>query len=135
MDVNDFLRVRSGPSTSYAISAYLKPKDKVEILEQKTVGSNVWGRIDQGWVSMDYIILDRAPEQTEPEPNVPQQPESVIKTVIADCLRIRSGAGTGYAVVGYLYTGAKVEILETQQVGSATWGKTAQGWISMDYVR
>ena len=135
VDVNDFLRVRSGPSTSYAISAYLKPKDKVEILEQKTVGSTVWGRIDQGWVSMDYIILDRAPEQTEPEPNVPQQPESVIKTVIADCLRIRSGAGTGYAVVGYLYTGAKVEILETQQVGSTTWGKTAQGWISMDYVR
>ena len=34
-NVNDFLRIRSGPGTSYSVAGYLKPKQKVEILEQK----------------------------------------------------------------------------------------------------
>ena len=46
--VNDFLRVRSGPGTSYAIAGYLSNNTAVEILEQKTVGSTRWGRIDKG---------------------------------------------------------------------------------------
>ena len=37
--------------------------------------------------------------------------------------------------LGYLYEGAKVQILETKKVGSATWGKVSKGWISMDYVK
>ena len=57
------------------------------------------------------------------------------KTVIADCLLIRSGAGTGYKIVGYLYYGAKVEITETTTAGGLTWGKTAKGWICTNYVK
>ena len=53
--VNEFLRVRQGPSTGYAEVARLKPNDRVEILEQKVVGATVWGRISQGWISMDYV--------------------------------------------------------------------------------
>ena len=73
---------------------------------------------------MDYVILD------EPE----EEPESVIKTVIADCLRVRSEASTTSAIVGYLYAGTKVEILETKTVNGVQWGRISKGWISMDYV-
>ena len=135
VQVNDFLRVRSGPSTSYAVAGYLSAGEKVEILEQKTVGGMKWGRISKGWISMDYIKLNTAasaPAQPAPEQN---QPQTVTKTVIADCLRIRSEAGTGYAVVGYLYNGSKVEILETKVVNGVTWGRVSKGWISMDYVK
>lgn len=145
--VNDFLRIRTGPSTSYAIAGYLSPNERVEILEQKTVGATTWGRISKGWISMDYVELDKAaaqqPENTTPsQPNTPSQPETstpeqnqpVTKTVIADCLRIRSGAGTNHEIVGYLYTGAKVEILETKDVNGTAWGRISNGWISMDYV-
>ena len=52
--VNDVLRVRSGPSTAYSIAGYLNNGDRVEILEQKIVGSMVWGRISNGWISLDY---------------------------------------------------------------------------------
>lgn len=123
--VNDYLRIRTGPGTSYAIAGFLSKDAEVKILEQKTVGSTVWGKIDKGWISLDYVVLD---DQKAAD-------AKVIKTVTADCLRIRSAAGTGNTIVGYLYTGAKVEILETKTVNGTQWGKIANGWISMDYVK
>ncbi|MBO5867934.1 MAG: SH3 domain-containing protein [Oscillospiraceae bacterium] len=125
IDVNDFLRIRTGPGTSYAIAGFLAKDAKVTILEQKTVGSTTWGKIYKGWISMDYVILDNQ----KPADN------KVMKTVTADCLRVRSNAGTGYTIVDYLYEGTKVEILETKLVGNTQWGRIAQGWISMDYVK
>ena len=123
--VSDVLRVRKGAGTSYAVVSYLKNGDKVEILEQKKVGNTTWGRISQGWISLDYVVLNNT-AQTNP---------SATKTVTADTLRIRSAAGTGNKIVGYLYKGAKVTILETKKVGTTTWGKISNGWISMDYVK
>lgn len=124
--VKDQLRIRTGPSTSYAIAGYLSDGTKVEITERKTVGSTVWGKVAKGWISLDYVVLDEQ-ETTEQK--------TVTKTVTADCLRIRSAAGTANKIVGYLYKDAKVEILETKKVGTTTWGRTAKGWISMDYVK
>lgn len=128
INVNQFLRIRRGPSTSYAIAGYLGPKDRVQILEQQSVGGTTWGRIEQGWISLDYVILDGAASSAP-------QPAVQTKTVVADCLRVRSDAGTGHSIVGYLYNGAKVEILQTTVVGNTTWGKIKNGWISLDYVR
>ncbi len=130
VNVNEFLRIRSGPSTSYAVAGYLGPKDRVQILEQKQVGATVWGRIDRGWISLDYVILDGSNNSSS---NSTQSTAS--KTVIADCLRVRSAAGTNNTIVGYLYTGAKVEILETTTVGATPWGRIKNGWISLDYVK
>lgn len=121
--VSDYLRIRTGPGTSYAIAGYLANNTSVEILEQKTVGSTQWGRIDKGWISLDYVVLDG------------QSSTAVTKTVTADCLRIRSNAGTSHSIVGYLYSGAKVEILETKSVNGTQWGRTEKGWISLDYVK
>ena len=125
--VGDFLRIRSGPGTQYDTVGYLANLSKVEITEQKTVEGMTWGKISNGWISMTYVELEKKPVQT--------QPQKVVKTVTADCLRLRSGPGTSYEVVGYLYTGAKVEILQTQTAGGTAWGKTAKGWLSMDYVK
>ena len=51
----DVLRVRSGPGTSYDVAARLHKGTKVTILETKTVNGVLWGRISQGWISMDYV--------------------------------------------------------------------------------
>ena len=55
-------------------------------------------------------------------------------TITGNELRVRSGAGTSYKIVGVLYNGAKVEILETKTVNGTQWGRIAKGWICMDYV-
>ena len=47
-------------------------------------------------------------------------------------VNVRTGPGTGYATNGKLLTGTVVDILET--ANARKWGRTAQGWICMDYV-
>ena len=130
VNVNEFLRIRTGPSTSYSVAGYLGPKDRVEILERKTVNGTVWGRISKGWISLDYVILDNQSSDSGAANTQPQTGK-----VTADCLRIRSAAGTSNKVVGYLYEGAKVTILERKTVSGVVWGRISKGWISLDYVK
>ena len=137
--VNDYLRVRKGPSTGYEEVARLKANERVEILEQKVVGATVWGRISVGWISLDYVKLD-SDNSTDTGGNTgTTTPAPTGKTgIIANCsewVRIRSGAGTSYAIAGYYYPGDKVTVTEEKTVGSVRWGKTEKGWVSMDYVK
>ncbi len=130
INVNEWLRVRSGPGTGYSVVEYLHPKDRVEILERKTVGSMVWARIANGWISMDYVILDQGSSSGG------AQPSGAVTGVITNCsqLRIRSGPSTQYSIVGYLDGGTTVTITDRTTTGSMVWGKISDGWISMDYV-
>ena len=114
----DLLRIRKGPGTNYAVVGYLSSETKVTILEIE--GS--WGRIDEGWISMDYVDLDREDENSA---------DTWTGIVTADCLNVREGAGTNYKIVGRIYEGAKVTILETK----GSWGRISTGWISLDYVK
>lgn len=143
---SDGLRVRSGAGTDHSIVGFLSYNERVEILDKKTVGSSTWGRISTGWICLDYVRLDGSgtatpPAETKPsEPEAPKEPDASapsgeMGTVTGDELRIRSGAGTSYSVVGYLNAGDRVEILETKASGGMTWGKVSNGWISMSYVK
>ena len=121
-----YLNVRNGAGMDYSVVGYLYSGDQVTVTEQKTVGSVTWGKTAKGWVSMAYIKVGEA---------APSAPQSQTVTVTANCLNIRKTAGTDSAIVGYLNYGAKVAILETTTVGSTSWGRTANGWISMQYVK
>lgn len=149
---NGGLALRKGPGTGYDCIRYLDNGSKVTITEQKTVGSMTWGKTGEGWISMSYVVLDKAeakPEATTPETTVPETtvpettaPETTVPgngpvtgTVKADGgLNVRSGPGTNYDYVWYLSNGQKVTITERQTVGDMTWGKTSHGWVSMKYV-
>jgi len=140
VNVSSFLRVRSQAGTNYTIVGYLYPNDRVEILEQKTVGGAVWGKISTGWVDLSYITLDEQPStpsvpSTPSTPSTPSAPEAVIKTVNTECLHVRSQASTGSSIVGYVYYGAKVTITEQKTVNGTMWGKISSGWICMAYVK
>lgn len=124
----DALRIREQAGTSYKTLGYLSQNTKVEIVEQKQVGSMTWGRIQNGWISMSYIKL----ETTATQPPVPTSRKG---TITAHCLRIRANAGTQHAIVGFLYYGNQVEVLEQTMVGTTAWGRIQGGWISMDYVQ
>lgn len=49
------LKIRSGPATSYEEVGRLEPLEKVVVLEIQSDGIREWGRIERGWVCMDYI--------------------------------------------------------------------------------
>ena len=129
------LRIRKNPGTSFTIVGYVTDGTRVQILEKQTVGNTVWGRIDKGWISLDYVTLDDQNAGGTAAPDNSQSTTTKTGTITADCLRIRSAAGTSNKIVGRLYYGAKVTILETTVVDGVTWGRIDKGWISMDYVK
>lgn len=59
VNVNESLRVRSGPGTNYDIVGSVLAKEKVTITERQTASDGVtWGKISTGWISLDYVVLD-----------------------------------------------------------------------------
>lgn len=173
VNINTFLRVRNGAGTGYDVIGKYYLGDRVTILEQKTVGADVWGRTELGWISMQYIQLDTAkPEETTPPTTAPTTPPTTAPTAppttaptqpstteppttapttpptepetqkpadswvgtATGSLRIRSGAGTGYTTVGYLKKGDVVTITERIKIGDIEWGKIEKGWISLKYI-
>ena len=117
-DVN----VRTGAGTNYTRVTRLAKGTKVTVTDMKMVNGTVWGKISNGWLCLDYVKLN-APTAGSPA------------IVTASTLNIRSGAGTSNALKGSYVRGTLVTILETKVVGSVTWGRTAKGWISLEYVR
>ncbi len=152
------LNVRGGAGVSYAVVASLANGAKVSIYETKTVAGHEWGRIANGWICLDYVILDSKndAEQDQPEPTEPVQPDPTEPTqpdkdddkqdqqqeqkktgVVFNCneLNVRSAPGTHSPKVGTLKRGTKVEILEEAMSSGMSWGRVKEGWISMHYVQ
>lgn len=117
------LRIRSGPGTTYDPVGSYPSGSRVNILAQFTFGNTTWGCTDKGWISMDYVYVDGS-----------DIGESGNGTVNTDGLRIRSGPGTDYDVVGSYNAGEAVTILYQLTVGDTTWGCTNKGWISLSFV-
>ena len=55
----DNVNIRSGPGTNYDRVGSLNKGTTVEILHQVKVGNMTWGCIDKGWISMDYVDMDK----------------------------------------------------------------------------
>ncbi len=120
------LNVRSGPGTHNARVASLSAGTVVTITEQQTVGTTVWGKMEKGWISMDYVQVDGSGTANEKLTGK--------VTAGGSRLRVRTGPGTSYSIAGYLNDGDGVTILERKTIGSTTWGRVSNGWISMAYV-
>ena len=122
------LKIRSGPGTDYPEVGRLQEGTKVEVLETARSGSSSWGRIDLGWVCMDYIE----------EGNVPSS-QTVNMTVQVKYgsggLNVRGGPGTSYRKIDRLEEGTVVTITTIETINGHKWGYIpSQGWICMDYV-
>ena len=133
----DTLNIRSTPDGK--IVGKLKEGDKVEILEQKMVSGRNWGKCSKGWICLrTFAKLETVSESTGSSSNTSSNTGSADKgrtgTVDASALNIRSKAGTSNPVVGKLYRGESVTILEEVEAGGTTWGRCSKGWVCLDYV-
>ncbi|MEF2837426.1 MAG: SH3 domain-containing protein [Oscillospiraceae bacterium] len=152
----DVVNVRSGPGTNYSIVRKAYQNEVLTISHVSHITSMRWGNFQDGWISLDYTNYDdvingtadsgstaNPPQDAAPPANgngsvsntTPSNPilaSGIVK--VNDALRIRSGPGTGYAVVGFLFNGKEVDILEQQSDGAMVWGRIDKGWVSMDYI-
>ena len=79
------------------------------------------------WICLSYTLLD----STGPSTGTGEM-GTVIKTGYA--VNVRSGPGTGYALMGKILVNSRIEVFETKVVGATTWGRVSLGWVSMEYV-
>ncbi len=154
----DVVNVRSGPGTNYSIVRKAYQNEVLTVSHVSHITSMKWGNIQDGWICLDYTNYDAIINGTdqpgsESDPGSSENigetdngnppvntdtPENAVLlsgiVTVNDALRIRSGPGTNYSVVGFLFNGKEVDILEQKSDGSMVWGRISKGWVSMDYI-
>ena len=125
------LNIRSGPGKGYDSVGTYAEGDTVSVLEQFTYDGVTWGCTNKGWISMAYVNTGSTGSSSSDSSASDDQKATV---TTESGLRVRSGAGTNYDVVGSLKYGTKVTILSQKTVDGTTWGEISTGWICMDYV-
>ncbi|QHW31325.1 SH3 domain-containing protein [Paenibacillus rhizovicinus] len=134
------LNVRSEPALQASVVGQLKAGDVVTVTDEEEDG---WVQIKKNNLSgyaAGYLLRrtdnsgQTAGTSSSTGGKVSTSPGSTA-TVTADSLRIRSGPGTGYKVVGSLKQGEQVTILSSE----TSWLKiratpSVTGWIAKEYV-
>jgi len=145
VSVSSSLNVRSGPGTTYKKVGSLFRNDKVEVLEK----GSTWHKIKKGnlvgYVHSNYLKIEGGttpPSNNKEEkpvdntpPAIPPNQDKRYGIVTASALNVRSGAGTKYKRIGYVYKNNKVEILSS----SGGWHKISYnglvGYVSGQYIK
>lgn len=113
------LRLRTGPGTSFSVSGYMTAGVVYEVVE--LLGG--WGRLASPantWVALSYTY------EVEDTPSTHK-----VATHYKD-LRVRSGPGLNYSVLGYMTPGKVYEVAET----SGTWlrfTEPSNQWVSSTF--
>lgn len=117
----DNLNIRSGAGTGYSIVGSITDKGTYTIVQEK----NGWGKLKSG---AGWIFLSYTRKKTDANPETPKEYQVKVK---ADILNIRSGAGTGYGIVGTITDKGTYTIVQEK----SEWGKlkSGAGWIALSY--
>lgn len=118
----DELNLRTGPGTGYAIILAMPAGSKVEMLSASGGWAKVTYQGTTGYASTAYLTA-----------TAPGTPAVVVKYTTAS-LNLRTGPGTGYAIILTMPKGAKVEVLsEAGGWARVTYGSTT-GYASTAYL-
>ena len=121
------LRIRKEAGTTYPQVGTLSLNAKVSLYEVVKINGMKWGRIDKGWICLNYVELEATKENAE---HTMLGTVSVVNTP----LKIRSGVGVQNKQVGELKNGAKITIYEIKLLNTVAWGRIDGGWVCLDYV-
>ncbi|MEH7384108.1 SH3 domain-containing protein [Bacillus sp. JJ1521] len=121
------LNVREGPGLSYGRSAQVKQGEKYTIIERK----DEWVKLQlssgkTGWVA-SWLIKENQSNSSQTTSS-----STVVSTV--DGLRLRSGPGTSFQVIGSINKGNEAGYIEANE----NWTKISfnghNGWVSSQFV-
>jgi len=100
------LNVRSGPGTTYSVIGSLKDGAKVTVSTENSAWYKLTYNGATGYVSAAFIVLDSTPAPAAP------QTITVYVNTPGSTLNVRSGPGTGYAILGSLKHGDKITVTD-----------------------
>ena len=145
------VNVRSAPGTGNALVGTIQVGARVEVFEQRLYNGSYWGRVAQGWVCMDYILLDgelppsdtTAPETTPTQPDA--ETDEAVNTnpavsytfygSVAKNINIHKDATDKSRVAGTINAGTAVTVEALKVNGAEIWGKINEygtpGWINL----
>ena len=123
------VRMRMGPSTDFAVIGSYNKGTEVKISGEYAGWYEVSVSGKYGYIKKDYVKVGSA-AVSEPEKTMDS-----VGTITGNSVRMRSGPGTSYSVIGYYNKGIQVNV--TGQTGSwyAVTYKGLKGYISADYVK
>ncbi|RAK17315.1 N-acetylmuramoyl-L-alanine amidase [Anoxybacillus vitaminiphilus] len=115
------LNVREGPGLHYKVIKRVNKGETYAVIEQK----NDWIQLrlnakETGWISLPYASSSASATET------------AVSAV--DYLRVRTGPGTKYAVIGYLKQGQTVAVYEKTKNWAKVHSANLSGWVSADYL-
>lgn len=125
------VNMRSGPSTSYGVIASYPVGTKVIVL---SVGTT-WNQIQAG--SLKGYMMKKYLTSTAPGPGPAPSPSGTSAYVTSSNgkgVRLRSGPGTGYSVIGLYEVNTPVTILEKGSYWSRIQVKTQVGYMMTKYL-
>ena len=146
------VNVRSAPGTGNALVGTIQVGARVEVFEQRLYNGQYWGRVAQGWVCMDYILLDgelppaadTAPEATTPSAPETEADETVNTNAavsytfygsVKTTSNIHKDATDKSRVAGTINAGTAVTVEALKVNGAEIWGKISEygtpGWINL----
>ncbi len=153
------VNVRSAPGTGNALVGTIGVGKRVEVFETRSYGNGMWARVAQGWISMDYVLMDSelppgtaldatqptaAPTQApEPAPTINKDNEVkyVIDGVVSNggnAIVVRNDTSDDSAKIGTIVDGKPLNILAVKNNNAELWGRVDQyataGWVNMKNV-
>lgn len=123
----EILNIRKGPGLSFDVVKKATRGEKYPILERQ----NDWLMVklpggSTGWLAAWHIKEDKIEEK------MTNSPTKVASTV--DWLRVRSGPGTSFQIIGHLNKGQEVEFVTKNENWVKILFNKKEGWVSAEYL-
>lgn len=127
---SDSVNVRTGPGLSYPLAKKAKRGEKYPIIKEK----GDWIQIQLSLGKSGWVVNWLVTKDTEKTVKAANTLEKTAATANTSQLRVRSGPGTSFQVVGSLNKGQEVTILNSNENWYKVSASFGEGWVSKAYI-
>ena len=153
---NDYVNIRSGPSTEYPIYGVAAPGATAEITGKSA--DNAWWAVKiptsyaaegLGWVSADYVTVSGSqnvpvipPPPLPPDIHPPPPPSNALVVQTVEPVNVRAGPGNEFPSYGKVPAGTPLQAMGISQDGKwvavsipTSVAPTGIGWVNATYLQ
>jgi N-acetylmuramoyl-L-alanine amidase len=128
----DSVNVRSGPGLSYTLVQIAKRGEKYPIVKEK----DDWIQIQLSFGKTGWVVNWLVTKENEKIGTASASTGSKNTVAIAniDQLRVRSGPGTSFRIVGFLIKGHEVTVLDQNENWYKITSSFGEGWVAREFL-